>query len=125
MVQSMIDHKVVHGHFLTRRNAAIAAGMTARKLRTLPGVIRIEGRYDAEEAYPAVQFMPEGGFVPGIRDVVAVLDGSMSSIAVTAWVGAHQPRLGGMSVVAWLASGRSLERVMEVASHAAVPAVAA
>ena len=114
MAKSFIEHRVVHGHFLTRKEAAVAAGMPADKLQTLPGVIRIEGRYDAEEAYPAVQFLPQGGFVPGIREVVVVLEDHLSPMSITGWISAGRSALGGMSVVAWLGAGRPAARVEQL-----------
>jgi hypothetical protein len=123
MATSMIDCSVLRGHFLTRREAAIQAGMTGEKIQTLEGVIRIEGRYGSEEAYPALQFGNGGGFVPGLRDVVVQLAASLSGAALAGWVMAPQPALGGACVIDWLSAGKPHQAVEQLL-HGTVAAAA-
>ncbi len=113
-----IDCTVLRGHFLTRGEAAAYAGVSAWELRSLDGVVRIDGPYGNEEAYPDFQFAGDGGFVPGLRDVVTRLEGYLPGPTLAGYLIAPQPDLGGASVVEWLSSGNSTEAVINVVQSA-------
>ncbi len=108
-----IDCSVLRGHFLTASEAAAQVGMTPRELEMLPGVVQIAGPAGTEAAYPDFQFNHHGGFVPGLRDVVASLDESIDGATLCGLLVAPQPHFGGASVLDWLSSGNSSAAVVD------------
>ncbi len=109
-----VDVRVLRGHYLTRSEAARRAGLTAAELSTLDGLVRIDGPFPScEEAYPDFQFARGGGIVPGLRDVVNAVEGSLDCLSLAAFLTAAHPHLGGASIVEELCTGCGADTVIE------------
>ena len=78
----------------------------------MPGALRIDGPMSLEEAYPAFQFAVDGGFIPGLPEVVARLD--LPGTAAAAWLITPQPELGSRSALEWLSEGRAPSYVLDL-----------
>ena len=109
-----IDCSVLRGHFLTASEAADQVGMSPRELKALPGVVQIAGPHGSDPAYPDFQFTHDGGFVPGLRDVVAEFDDEIDGATLCGLLVAPQPAFGGYSVLDWLSSGNSSAAVVQL-----------
>lgn len=107
-----MDCSTLRGHYLTPAEAASRAGVPVRELTAMDGAVTISGPYGAEDVYPEFQFAPNGGFVPGLVEVVDRFDGALSSHYLAGWLLAPQPALHGTSVVDYLESGGVLSRVL-------------
>jgi len=107
---------ILHGPFLTRREAALRAGMSPAELRFHPGLLRLGGRIVLQEAYAGFQFD-----VHGIRDdlaaVVEVFGAGADPWEVCDWITRPNTALGGKSPLTFLDEGGGLQRVIG-AAHA-------
>ena len=109
-----VDTSTLSGHFLGPLDAARAAGVSPADLAAMRGVIVIAARDGSRPTYPSFQFVPEGGFIPGLREAVALIGDAIQGPTLAGWVLAPQPKLGGASIVAWLKEGRSATAVEDL-----------
>ena len=109
-----VDTRVLRGHYLTRSEAAARAGVSPAELSRYDGLVRIDGPFPAcEEAYPDFQFAREGGIVPGLRDLVSAVEGSLDCLSLAAFLTAAHPDLGGASIVEELCTGCGADPVIQ------------
>lgn len=69
-----------------------------------------------EHVFPRWQFT-ESGRLPGLREVLAVIPGDYHPLDVAAFMTASNDSLGGRSPSEWLAGGRPLDAVVDLADE--------
>ena len=83
--------------------------------RSLLGVRTVEGTW----VYPAAQFLRRQP-LSGLREVLAAFGRETTTdLTVAAWLNSPKPILGGKTVYEWLAKGKALDTVVELAGRAA------
>lgn len=93
---------VLVGHFLTRSQAARAAGVSKIEISLRPDLLRIGGVW-AEEVYFAWQFC-SNGVDPVVGRVIRLLKGEAEDAWIADWMCRSQPDLRGLTPLVWLAS---------------------
>jgi hypothetical protein len=102
------------GHFLTRAEAARAAGVPSRVLAAMNGLVRLAGRYSIQEVYPAFMFEEH---LDAFRDIVARFNGTDPWL-ILGWLHQGRSELGGRSPAAWICDGHDPAPIGELAAHA-------
>ncbi len=83
-----------------------------RKRRTLLGLRTLDGAI----VYPVFQFDAQNEILPGLADVLRCFAADdVDDWTMAGWLVAPQRALGGFSVIKWLASGRSVEKAIDLA----------
>lgn len=106
---------VLMGPFLTRTEAARAAGVAPLDLVVRRDVLRIGGR-SLEEVYFAFQFSKTGGVRSDVSSVVAQLAAEWDHLTIAHWMGRPNSKLDSMSPLAWLDGGREVAHVVKAAA---------
>ena len=107
---------VLMGPFLTRTEAARAAGVAPLDLAVRRDVLRIGGR-SLEEVYFAFQFAKAGGVRPEVAMVVSDLVAEWDHMTIAHWLGRPNPKLDSLSPLAWIDGGRDVGHVIAAAAH--------
>ena len=107
---------ILHGPFLTRREAALRAGMSPAELQSHPGLLRLAGRIVLQEAYAGFQF-DEHGIRDDLAAVVEVFGTAADPWEVCDWITRPNAALGGKPPLTFLDEGGGLQRVIG-AAHA-------
>ena len=106
---------VLMGPFLTRTEAARAAGTTPLELVVRRDVLRIGGR-SLEEVYFAFQFN-NLGVRPDISSVVESLAAQWDHMTIAHWLARPNSKLDSLSPLGWLDGGRDVAHVVTAAAH--------
>lgn len=107
---------VLLGPFLTRSEAARAAGVAPLDLVVRRDLLRVGGR-SLEEVYFAFQFSKGGGVRADVSSVVAKLAGEWDHLTIAHWMGRPNPKLDSLSPLAWLDVGRDVHHVVAAATN--------
>lgn len=109
---------VLLGPFLTRSEAARAAGVAPLDLVVRRDVLRIGGR-SLEEVYFAFQFHKGGGVRGDVSNVVDKLADEWDHMTIAHWLGRPNSKLDSLSPLGWLDGGRDVVHVVTAAAHLA------
>ncbi len=107
---------VLIGPFLTRTEAARAAGVAPLDLVVRRDVLRIGGR-SLEEVYFAFQFHKGGGVRGDVSSVVDKLADEWDHMTIAHWMGRPNSKLDSLSPLAWLDGGRDVAHVVDAAAY--------
>ena len=105
------------GPFYTTQSLTRWLGVTRQYVHELVRQRRIIGVYTADhhKMYPAFQFGKRGATLPGLSEILHVLDDVLEPRAITMWFVTPQPELKNTSPAEWLRSGHDVAPVLESA----------
>ena len=108
-----MSEKILVGHFLTRHDAAVRAGVSDDEVTQRPDLLRIGGRY-LEEVYFAFQFNGHG-IRRDLGSVIAHLRKRYDDETVADWLARPNDTLGRMTPLGWIASGHDGRKIATAA----------
>lgn len=102
------------GHYLTRAQAAGRLRTSGRAVLSMPGLLRVGGRFAVQEVYPGFLFV-RTELLDEFRQVVEELD-DLPELEIIGWF--HEPRheLGGKTPAMWMLEGHDPARVHALAA---------
>ena len=110
-----MSERILVGHFLTRHDAAVRAGIGDDEVVQRPDLLRIGGRH-LEEVYFAFQFT-DHGIRRDLGTVVQTLRRRFDDETVADWLARPNETLGRMTPLAWVASGHDGKKLARAARY--------
>jgi hypothetical protein len=108
--------RVLLGHFLTRHDAAVRAGVSEDEVAQRPDLLRLGGKW-LEEVYFEFQF-DESGIKRDIGTLVQRLHGDFEDIEIADWLAHPNAMLNGYTPLQWRARGLKIDRIANAADEA-------